>query len=169
MPTTYHLHRRQFIPRPLEEVFPFFADAANLETITPPSLHFQILTPKPIRIQTGTLIDYRLSLLGIPFKWRTRIELFQPPHRFVDVQVRGPYRLWRHTHEFAEQDGGTEMIDRVEYQLPLGPLGWLAERLFVRRQLKHIFDYRFRVIEHLLGEDSPLSPNRADILSLPVT
>ena len=169
MPTTYHLHRRQLIPRPLPEVFPFFADASNLEAITPMSLHFQILTPKPILIQAGTLIDYQLALLGIGFQWRTKIESFEPPHRFVDVQVRGPYRLWRHTHEFIEQDGGTLMIDRVEYQLPWGPLGWLAQRLFVRDQLDRIFDYRFRVIDQILALSRQAKEIAADNLSPQVT
>jgi ligand-binding SRPBCC domain-containing protein len=151
VPPTYHLERRQFIPRPLTEVFAFFADAANLEAITPPSLHFRILTPQPIDIRTGARIDYRLSLCGIAFQWRTRIESFDPPRRFSDVQERGPYKLWRHTHEFSEQNGGTLMIDRVDYQLPWGPLGWLAHRLFVERQLTHIFHYRYQTIERLLA------------------
>ncbi len=153
MPMTYQLERRQFNPRPLADVFPFFADAANLEAITPPALHFRILTPRPIQIRAGTLIDYRLVLWGVPFQWRTLIESFEPPLRFVDSQVRGPYRLWRHTHEFIVQEGGTLMIDRVLYQMPLGPLGWLAHELFVRRQLATIFDYRFRVIERVMAEN----------------
>jgi hypothetical protein len=170
VPSIHYLHRRQFIPRPLTEVFPFFANAANLERITPPSLHFRILTPLPIRMQAGTLIDYRLALFGVPFQWRTRIESFEPPHRFVDTQVHGPYRLWRHTHEFAERGAGTLMIDHVEYQLPLGFLGELARRLFVARQLDSIFDYRFRVIQQLLAENRfTEAPHRADSLSATVT
>jgi ligand-binding SRPBCC domain-containing protein len=121
-PHTYTLQRRQFIPRLRADVFAFFSDAGNLEAITPPSVHFHILTPRPIVLQEGTLIDYRLRLLGVPMKWRTRIESFEPPHRFSDTQVRGPYKLWRHTHEFHDQDGGTLMIDHVAYQLSLGPI-----------------------------------------------
>jgi ligand-binding SRPBCC domain-containing protein len=169
VPTTYHLQRRQHIPRPLAEVFPFFADVANLEAITPPSLHFRILTPLPIQVQSGTLIEYRLALFGVPFRWSTRIETFEPPHRFVDTQVRGPYRLWRHTHEFWEQDGGTWMSDRIEYQLPWGPLGWLAHRLFVERQLACIFDYRFRVIERTLAESRSSAETPFDGFSSAVT
>jgi ligand-binding SRPBCC domain-containing protein len=151
VPRTYRLERRQFIPRPVVDVFPFFADAGNLETITPPSLKFRILTPQPVEIRAGAVIDYRLALLGIPFRWRTRIESFDPPHRFADVQEHGPYRLWHHTHEFRDHDGGTLMVDRVNYQLPLGPLGGLAHRLFVERQLRHIFDYRYQVIKRLMA------------------
>jgi ligand-binding SRPBCC domain-containing protein len=157
MSRTYHLERRQFIPRPLADVFPFFADAGNLEVITPAALHFRILTPRPIAMRPGTQIDYRLSLLGVPFQWRTRIESFEPPHRFTDVQERGPYQRWHHTHEFTDQDGGTWMIDRVEYQLHLGPIGRLANALFVQRQLKQIFDYRYLAIERLLVADSQSS------------
>ncbi len=157
--STYRFERRQFIPRPLADVFAFFSQATNLERITPPSLKFRILTPQPIVIEQGSLIDYRMSLFGVPFCWQTLIERFEPPTCFSDVQARGPYRFWRHTHDFCEQDGGTLMIDRVEYQLHLGPIGWLANALFVRRQLDHIFAFRYRTIAQLLTEsrtaDSP--------------
>lgn len=151
MSRTCTLERRQLIARPLVEVFSFFADAANLERITPGFLGFQILTPQPICIQTGTLIDYRLRLFGVPLRWRTRIELFEPPLCFIDMQVRGPYRLWRHSHEFANAPGGTLMIDRVDYQLPLGPLGRLAHAAFVRSTLARIFDFRYQAVERLLS------------------
>lgn len=150
MPHTHTLERQQLIPRSLTEVFAFFADAGNLERITPDFLGFQILTPRPIRIQAGTLIDYRLRLFGVPLRWRTRIESFEAPHRFIDTQIRGPYRLWRHTHEFSETSGGTRMLDRVEYQLPLGLLGGLAHSLFVRRTLARIFDFRHEAALRLL-------------------
>lgn len=169
MPHTYRLERRQLISLPLAEVFAFFADAANLETITPPSLHFRILTPQPIDIRSGTQIDYCLALFGVPFQWQTRIESFEAPHRFTDVQVRGPYKRWHHTHEFFEHHGDTQMIDRIEYQLPLGPLGWLAHALFVERQLQHIFDYRFRVIERLLAGNRRQMPRLSDNVSPSVT
>jgi hypothetical protein len=162
VPHTNRLERRQFIPLPLAGVFRFFADAGNLETITPPSLHFRILTPQPIDIQSGTRVDYRLALFGIPFKWRTRIESFDPPHRFTDIQERGPYQHWHHTHEFIQEDGGTLMFDRVDYQLPLGPLGGLAHALFVQRELERIFDYRFQVIERLLAGNRDQRSKRAD-------
>jgi ligand-binding SRPBCC domain-containing protein len=133
-------------------VFAFFADAANLERLTPARLRFSILTPRPIAMRPGAVIDYRLSLLGVPFRWRTVIEAFEPEARFVDVQAAGPYASWRHLHEFVEAPGGTLVRDRVDYQLPLGALGELAHALFVRRQLEHIFDHRRRVIEQLFGD-----------------
>lgn len=151
------LERAQHIPRPRREVFAFFADARNLERITPPTLRFLILTPGPIPMRGGTSIDYRLSLFGVPFGWRTLIEAFEPESRFVDTQLRGPYRRWRHTHLFEDAPGGTLMRDRVEYELPLGPLGDLAHALAVRRQLRAIFDHRRDVIARLF----PPAPGRA--------
>jgi ligand-binding SRPBCC domain-containing protein len=161
--SSYHLQREQFIPRPLTEVFSFFADAGNLEAITPPWLHFRIVTPQPIEVRAGALIDYRLALFGVPLAWRTRIEAFDPPVRFIDRQVWGPYRLWRHTHEFREQDGGTLMTDRVEFELYLGLIGSAANAVIVRRLLAQIFDFRHQAIESLLGgsssgADSPRPP-----------
>lgn len=149
------LTRRQFIPRPVEAVFPFFADAMNLEAITPPFLHFKILTPTPFTIAPGSLIDYRLRLFGVPIYWRTRIETFEPNRRFTDLQLRGPYRRWHHLHEFTPVDGGTLMTDCVDYELPFGPLGALAHPLFVRRTLEKIFDFRRDQVGNLLGEPTP--------------
>jgi ligand-binding SRPBCC domain-containing protein len=162
MPKTYRLERTQLIRLPREEVFEFFSDAANLEAITPPWLNFHIVTAQPFTIETGTLIDYRLRLFGIPLRWRTAIEDFDPPHRFVDSQLRGPYALWHHTHEFVEVEDGTLMTDRVDYRIPLGPIGRLAHVLFVRRLLDAIFDYRRDTIERLLSTERPaeLSPSR---------
>ncbi|HVT09655.1 MAG TPA: SRPBCC family protein [Polyangia bacterium] len=143
----YLLERETIIPAPLEQVFPFFADARNLERITPDALKFRILTEGPIEMRAGAVIDYRLSLSGLPFRWRTIIEVWDPPHRFVDVQAKGPYKLWRHTHSFEPlPDGTTRMRDRVEYALPFGPLGRLVRRLFVGRQLDAIFAFRQKVI-----------------------
>ena len=167
MPATYTLQRRQLIPRPLAEVFPFFADAGNLERITPDFLGFQILTPQPISVQPGSLIDYRIQLFGVPLRWRTRIEIFEPPHRFTDVQVRGPYRLWQHAHEFTETPAGTLMADRVRYQMPLGPLGRLAHALFVRRTLERIFDFRYQAVERLLSPAAAESCAQAHELHFP--
>jgi ligand-binding SRPBCC domain-containing protein len=139
---TYHLHREQFIPRPLEEVFAFFSDAHNLEVITPDFLHFKILTPDPLMLTAGFVMDYRLQLFGVPLNWQSRIETFDPPRSFTDVQLRGPYRLWHHVHRFTAVAGGTQMVDEVDYALPLGPLGPVAHALFVRSTLGRIFDYR---------------------------
>jgi hypothetical protein len=138
----YHFTRRQRIARSRDEVFGFFENPLNLEAVTPAFLRFKTLTPPPIQMAVGALIDYELRLYGVPIRWRTRIDEFDPPRRFVDTQRRGPYRRWHHAHEFVEVDDGTLMIDRVEYELPLGPLGSLANTLFVRRSLKQIFDYR---------------------------
>ena len=147
----HRLERSQLVPRAADEVFAFFADAHNLEAITPPFLRFRIETPEPITMRPGARIDYRLQLFGLPFRWRTRIEAWEPGTRFVDVQERGPYRLWRHTHRFVPVPGGTVVLDTVEYALPLGPLGALAHLAFVRRSVERIFDHRRRVIAARFG------------------
>ena len=137
------LVREQRLPGPPDEVFGFFADAGNLEAITPPWLSFEIVTPRPIEMGRGTLIEYGLRLHGVPVSWLTRIEVWEPGRRFVDQQLRGPYALWHHGHEFAPAPaGGTLMRDTVRYALPAGPFGALAHRLFVRRDLDRIFDHR---------------------------
>ena len=137
------LRREQRLPGAPGDVFPFFADALNLEAITPPWLAFRVVTPKPIDMRAGTLLEYRLSLHGLPVRWRTRIAVWDPPRRFVDTQLTGPYKLWHHTHDFEpDGEGGTLMRDTVRYALPLGPLGTLAHALLVRRDLAAIFDYR---------------------------
>jgi ligand-binding SRPBCC domain-containing protein len=138
----YRLDREQLIPRSIEEVFPFFSDPGNLEAITPDFLHFEITTPPPIPMGPGTIIDYRLRIFGFPVRWRTRIEVFEPPRRFVDVQIRGPYARWRHLHEFEPVPGGTRMRDRVDYEMPLAFIGAAARSLFVRKTLDRIFDFR---------------------------
>ncbi len=145
------LERSQLVPAPRAEVFAFFADARNLEAITPEFLRFRLVTPGPIPMAAGTLIEYRLSLYGVGFRWRTRIDVWEPGTRFVDVQLSGPYRLWRHTHSFEDAPGGTRVGDRVEYDLPLGPLGALAHALLVRRALRRIFDHRRQKIEERFG------------------
>lgn len=143
------LERRQTIERPREEVFAFFADAGNLERITPPELNFQILTPQPIDIGRGTLIDYQLKLRGIPLTWKTEITEWDPPHSFVDTALKSPYRQWIHRHRFSTgARGETVMEDIVRYRLPLEPLGDLAH-FYVRRELAYIFDYRRRAIEEI--------------------
>ena len=150
-----HVLRTAFtIPRPIDEVFTLFAEAGNLERITPPELNFHILLPKPAAISAGTLIDYRLRLFGWSFGWRSEITAWDPPHRFVDRQVKGPYRLWIHTHRFSEVDGGTLIEDEVRYELPLRPLGEIAHPL-LRLHLERIFRYRETAIRGiLLGKGS---------------
>jgi hypothetical protein len=145
------LEREQLVPTPVEEVFAFFSEARNLEELTPPFLRFQIVTPLPIAMHEGTLIDYRIRLFGVPMRWRTRIDVWEPNVRFVDRQVRGPYALWRHLHAFEEVPGGTRMTDRVDYAIGLGPLGTVARSLFVRRQLETIFDYRRQAVALRFG------------------
>jgi ligand-binding SRPBCC domain-containing protein len=150
--TVHVLERSQRLALPATRAFAFYADALNLEAITPPWLAFRVATPGPIEMRTGTLIDYRLRLHGVPVRWRTRIEAWEPPERFVDVQVRGPYALWEHTHTF-EPDGAHAVVirDRVRYALPFGPLGRLAHALFVRRDLERIFDHRRRAVAYALA------------------
>ncbi len=147
----YVLEREMSFPVPRERLFPFFADARNLERLTPPSLRFEFATPGEIQMREGTVIDYRLRISGIPIRWRTLIEIWEPPCRFVDLQTRGPYAFWRHTHTFEETPEGTTMRDRVEYALPFGPFGALAHRLFIRRRLDDIFSFRARVVRELFA------------------
>jgi ligand-binding SRPBCC domain-containing protein len=142
------LHTELWLPLPREEAFAFFGDAHNLEAITPPILRFQVLTPKPIPMAEGTLIDYRLRLRGVPIRWRTLISAWEPPFRFVDEQLRGPYRLWRHEHTFHEVDGGTQIVDHVDYD---HAFGGLVERWLVRPDLERIFSYREQRLRELLA------------------
>jgi len=149
-----------WLPRPRAEVFPFFADAGNLERITPPWLSFSIATPSPIRMERGARIDYRLRVRGVPLRWRSQIAEWEPPRRFVDVQLRGPYRLWHHTHEFEEHDGGTLCRDRVRYAVWGGSL---VDRLLVRRDVEAIFAWRRQVLAELFdGGSAPQDPGDAD-------
>ena len=150
MSFSHHLTRTQLVESDLSQAFDFFSDAANLELITPPLLKFRILTPLPIQMLIGTRIDYALSLYGVPFRWRTRITEWQPGVRFVDEQESGPFAFWHHLHEFKEQPNGTLMHDRVEYALPLGPIGTFAHHLFVERTLGQIFEFRREAIGRLL-------------------
>ena len=138
----HRLERSQRIERPIHEVFEFFADAANLEAITPRFLSFRMLTRPPIEMRVGARIDYEISLLGVPMRWRTRITAWEPGVRFIDEQEAGPYASWRHTHTFEAQGNATLVRDVVEYLEPLGPLGAIAHVLFVARTLQRIFDFR---------------------------
>lgn len=145
----FQLHSELWLPRPIAEVFEFFGDAGNLEAITPPWLHFHVTTLQPLTMAAGTLIDYRLRLHGIPLFWRTEISVWEPPFRFVDQQLRGPYRLWHHLHTFEERDGGTFCRDVVDYAFFGGPLvhAWL-----VKPDLQRIFEFRALWMRQLLGE-----------------
>lgn len=146
------LIREQVLPGTPDEVFPFFADAWNLEAITPPWLGFAITTQRPLEMREGARIDYRLRLHGIPIRWRTVIEEWEPGVRFVDRQLSGPYRLWHHTHEFEDLGGGrTLMRDAVRYALPFGVLGEMAHWLLVRGDLADIFSHRHDRIRELLA------------------
>jgi len=151
-PVAERLTRQMKVNRPIDEVFRFFSDASNLGRITPREMGFEILTPLPIEMREGTLIDYRLRLWGIPISWRTLISSWDPPHGFVDEQLRGPYRTWIHTHRFTQDEvdaSATWIYDEVEYRLPFGPAGAVALPM-IRRQLDRIFDYRGTVTADLL-------------------
>jgi len=147
----YTLHRELWVARPISAIFDFFSRAENLERITPPWLRFRILTPPPIAMRQGSLIEYGLRVRGIPVKWLTKIERWNPPFEFVDVQLKGPYKLWRHTHRFSQVQGGTRIEDTVEYALPLGALGRLIHKFQVAGDLAKIFDYRARCVKSLLA------------------
>ena len=146
----HELERSQRVEMPIERAFAFYTDALNLEPMTPPWLHFQVTTPGQVVMGAGTLLDYRLRLHGLPIRWRTLIRTWEPPRRFIDIQDMGPYSHWEHTHLFEEDgDGTTAITDRVRYAIPLGPLGAIAHRAFVRRDLERIFDYRREAFERL--------------------
>ncbi len=141
----------QWLPRPIEEVFAFFSDAHNLEVLTPPWLRFRVLTPAPIPMALGTLIEYRIAWRWLPLRWKTSIDAWEPPHRFIDRQMSGPYRRWVHEHTFEARDGGTLMRDVVEYAVP----GWVLEPLVnawvVRPDIERIFAYRRAKMGELFG------------------
>lgn len=139
----------QFLPYPIDRVFNFFKKPENLDQVTPSNLGFKILTPSPIPMAKGTVIDYTIRLYGIPMKWQTIITDYDPPHSFTDTQVKGPYKTWIHTHRFTPKDGGTLMTDEVQYEVPFGFLGDIVKALFVEREVEKIFDYRKKVISGL--------------------
>jgi ligand-binding SRPBCC domain-containing protein len=151
----YVLRRAQTIARPLDTVFPFFARPENLERISPKDIGFTILTPGPIEMKAGALIDYTIRLMGVTLRWTTLITSYDPPRSFTDEQLRGPYSFWHHRHVFREVDDGTEILDEVHYALRGGMLAPLIHRLFVRKQLDKIFDHRARIIvRELMGTET---------------
>jgi hypothetical protein len=143
---------RIWLPRPLRQVFPFFADARNLQELTPSWLDFEILTPCPIEMRVGRLIDYRLRIRGVPIRWQSEISAWEPPSRFVDEQRQGPYRLWVHEHRFEAQDEGTGVEDVVRYAVRGGAL---INRLLVAPDLDRIFRYRHQRLRQIFGASPP--------------
>ena len=149
----FTLKYEQHISRPLEEVFTFFSRPENLADITPTALGFIILTPSPIEMRPGVLISYMIRIFGIRVRWVSIITSYDPPMRFIDEQLRGPYSFWHHTHTFKEHEGGTLITDEVKYAVPFGILGRIVRRLFVRRQLDKIFSYRTIVIHKKFSDN----------------
>ena len=154
----FRLETVLFVPQTRERIFDFFADAYKLEQITPPWLSFSVLTPAPIPMATGTLIDYRLKLHGIPIRWRTRIAAWEPPFRFIDEQLKGPYYRWHHEHLFEPVEGGTLCRDIVDYEVPGGSL---IHKYFVRKDLEKIFSYRREKLSEILAQLASVSPSKA--------
>lgn len=155
----YLLASDLWVPRPMDEVFSFFADAGNLEQLTPPWLRFNILNDGPVTMGLGATIDYRLKLYGIGLGWQSEITAWEPPYRFVDEQRRGPYRFWNHEHRFAPVDGGTRVSDSVHYGVPLGRL---VHRLFVKRDVERIFRFRTEQLQLRFGADAAPMDSHSD-------
>jgi ligand-binding SRPBCC domain-containing protein len=163
--TTHLLTAELWLPQDRDAVFSFFADARNLEAITPPWLSFAVLTPAPIVMHAGARIDYRLRVHGLPFRWQSEITVWNPPFRFVDEQRRGPYRRWSHMHLFEKQGGGTLCRDAVEYAVPGGRL---IHWLIVRRDVERIFAYRQKFLRSLFCAGPaapPLGSPRANLIA----
>lgn len=152
---TWRLRCSQWLPHPPAAVFPFFADAHNLELLTPKFLRFEVLTPKPIAMHEGTLIDYRIRVHGFPMRWRTRIARWDPPNVFVDEQLRGPYVVWHHTHTFVAENGGTRLGDEVVMRPRGGPLAPLVMSFFVKKDVERIFRFRADAMAQQFGGGPP--------------
>ena len=149
---TYILKKESFINKSPDEVFAFFSRPENLEKVTPKHLQFKILTSLPVEIHAGSIIDYQIKIYGIPFSWRTEIAVWEPTHRFVDIQVKGPYRVWIHEHRFEKYGTGTRMLDTLEYVVPGGWFAPLIHRLFVKKDLESIFNYRERKFDKIFTQ-----------------
>lgn len=160
----YSLVRQQWVPEAIEKVFAFFANAANLQRLTPNWLRFQMITPQPVHMAAGTHIEYHVRWRGVPMRWLTEILEWEPPVRFVDLQLSGPYAYWHHSHIFEPVENGTRIRDVVRYRLPLGIVGAAAHSLTVRRDLQAVFDHRERLIDQVFasadtsGQLDPLNP-----------
>lgn len=139
-----------WLPLPPVEIFPFFSDAGNLDVITPKWLHFRVVTPQPVEMRAGALMDYRLRVHGLPMRWRTLVKEWQPPYRFADEQLRGPYRQWLHVHTFESHHGGTLTRDVVHYAVPLN---CIVHPLFVRHDIENIFEFRRKSLRNIFGAD----------------
>jgi ligand-binding SRPBCC domain-containing protein len=149
--TPFTFRAEQYVPRPLGEVFEFFSKAENLQELTPAWLHFRILSVEPAPVRKGTLIQYSLRWRIFPIRWTTEIIEWDPPHRFVDIQLKGPYKLWHHEHRFAAEGNGTRIVDNVQYLLPFGVFGSIANSLKVKKDVETIFAYRTDVVRRLFG------------------
>ena len=145
----YTLKKSIYVPTSLEQVFAFFNRPENLEKLTPPSLSFNILTPQPLVMHNGAVFDYQIGLMGVPMRWTSVITNYEPPHQFVDIQLRGPYTFWHHKHSFVSKGDGVEVIDEVHYDIGFSVLGKLMHGLMIQRQLDTIFSYREKVINEL--------------------
>jgi ligand-binding SRPBCC domain-containing protein len=154
-----HLHAETWVSQPRAEVFPFFADAANLQRLTPDWLHFSIRTPQPIAMREGARIEYRISLRGIPMTWVTDIAAYRPPDMFIDEQRRGPYRTWIHTHRFVDRDNGTLLVDDVEFDM----IGARIVGPFIARDLRRIFTHRHEALLAHFDQPKPWPPARITI------
>ena len=140
-----------WLPQPPDRIFPFFSDPANLDLLTPPWLNLRTITPGPVVMREGALIDYQLRVRGLPMKWRTRINVWEPQRRFVDEQLRGPYRMWIHEHTFQPHNGGTLTRDHVRFAVPLD---LLAHRWFVRPDIERIFQFRCAALQKRFASPS---------------
>lgn len=165
-PDGFSLQSEIWLPRPLDEVFHFFSDATNLQQLTPPFLSFEVRSDTPIDMRPGARIDYRLKLYGLPVRWQSEITAWDPPHRFVDEQRRGPYKFWIHEHRFRELDGGTWVGAHVHYGVLFGAL---VHRLFVRRDVERIFRHRTEQLQRLFGEGAAPASDELRRASLPKT
>jgi ligand-binding SRPBCC domain-containing protein len=169
MPRDHYIRTSLVLPLPRDQVFPFFAEAENLGRITPPELAFRIDTPRPIAMRAGTLIDYTIRLHGVPMRWQTLVSEWNPPHSFVDEQLKGPYAVWVHQHRFSDHaSGGTVIEDEVRYRLPFYPLGEFALPV-IRRQLDRVFAFRQATVQALLLSEGagsaaiPLSSGECEV------